>query len=227
MELLSGFHDYSLSIIIMILFFVGGATYLVITNRFISGAALERSVEIIWTVVPMFILIILAVPSLRILYFIEEGKIQPRVVVKVIGHQWYWNYRFLDGEFDSYKGRDQYRLLDVDNRLVLPTRRIRALISAEDVLHRWAVPALGVKADAVPGRLNSLNFNIIRSSILYGQCSEICGANHSFMPITVEAISNENFKKWALDLFNDWQYTLILQKFSFAMKEYRIPITAI
>jgi len=206
-ELLSLFHDYSLSIISMILVFVGGLTISIILNKLVSDRLIVTIVEVIWTIIPILILLFLAIPSLKILYFIDENS--PFLTVKVVGHQWYWSYeiRDLNLEFDAYMlnstTNGEFRLLDTDHRLVLPVRKnIRCLITAADVLHCWALPAIGVKADAVPGRLNQINFNALRSRISYGQCSEICGANHRFIPITVEAISKSNFINWTIDVIN-------------------------
>jgi cytochrome c oxidase subunit 2 len=147
-------------------------------------------------VVPMVILIFIAFPSLYLLYLIEDIS-NPSVTVKVIGHQWYWEYQYRNSwstvSFDSYmvyekNGVLHYRL-DVDNRLVLPRAvPLLFLVSSQDVIHSWAVPCLGVKADAIPGRINSLSREINSSGVYYGQCSEICGANHRFMPIVLEVI---------------------------------------
>ena len=171
--------------------------------------------EIVWTLIPAIILIFVAIPSFSLLYSMDE-VIEPLLTIKVIGHQWYWSYEFLDPNvlfqlyyektgnsadfvplnvtcnFDSYLLTDEFRaktsprLLDVDNRLYLPVEtNVRVLITAADVLHAWAVPALGVKLDACPGRLNQTSLYIKRPGIFYGQCSEICGVNHGFMPIAV------------------------------------------
>lgn len=206
---LSLFHDYSLAIISFILMFVGGVSLLIITNHLISNAPIVTIVEVIWTVLPVFILAFLAIPSLQILYYIEE--INPYLTLKVIGHQWYWRYEMIDLglEFDSYilpeVSPGEYRLLDVDHRLVLPVgKNIRALITSADVLHCWALPRIGVKADAVPGRLNQMSINIMRSTIAYGQCSEICGANHRFIPIRIERISINKFLTWCNNLYVEY-----------------------
>nr|YP_011014793.1 cytochrome c oxidase subunit 2 [Membranipora villosa]WQB41566.1 cytochrome c oxidase subunit 2 [Membranipora villosa] len=204
MFLLSSFHDFSLAVILFILTFVGGLTYSVVYNNHISSDSVGVTMEVVWTVIPMFILGILALPSLKILYFLEESN--PVFTFKALGHQWYWSYEVSELEssgsgvaFNSYmaNNKEEYRLLDVDARMVLPhSKDIRGLISSSDVLHCWTVPSLGVKADAVPGRLNQLLFNVMRPSILYGQCSEICGANHSFMPIVVECMDYDSFLGW-------------------------------
>jgi cytochrome c oxidase subunit 2 len=161
--------------------------------------------EILWTVIPALILVILAVPSLQLLYSLDFIVIdyEPIITVKVLGHQWYWNYEYiifselnaLNFElvsFDSYLvpedelNLDGLRLLEVDNPLIIPGNNyIRFLVSSVDVLHAWAVPSLGIKVDAVPGRLNQVFTFIKRTGDFYGQCSEICGVNHGFMPIRI------------------------------------------
>lgn len=203
-QLLSLFHDYSLIIILVILTFVRGVSISMITNKLISDSIIVTMVEVIWTIIPIIILLLLVVPSLQILYFIEE--MDPYLTLKVTGNQWYWDYSITDLEinFESFLNltfdnlwSGEYRLLEVDYPVVIPSHKnIRVLITASDVLHCWTIPRLGVKADAVPGRLNQVQFNILRSSVLYGQCSEICGANHRFIPINIEAISNKNFIQW-------------------------------
>lgn len=204
-QLLSLFHDYSLSIILIIVRFVFGVRFFIIINRIISRSPIVTLVEVIWTILPIIVLIFLAIPSLQILYYIEETD--PYLTLKVIGNQWYWNYEFIDIdlEFDSYMiptpDTGEFRLLDVDHRVILPiNKEIRTLIRASDVLHCWTLPSVGVKADAVPGRLNQVFFNLIRPRIIYGQCSEICGANHRFIPITVESIHSSFFLNW-INLF--------------------------
>lgn len=142
----------------------------------------------------------LAFPSIRILYLMDEIK-NPTLTFKALGHQWFWSYEYRDFklfEFDSYMILGgMVRLLEVDNSLVIPLGlKIRLLIRSFDVLHSWTVPSLGVKVDAVPGRLNQLNFTLNRLGVFYGQCSEICGVNHRFMPIAVEGVSMGDFKIW-------------------------------
>jgi len=163
--------------------------------------------ELIWTITPALILIVVACPSFRLLYLMDE-VISPTVTIKVIGHQWYWSYEYSDfltdsGEsidFDSYMIPDsdlelgQFRLLDVDNKLVIPVdSNIRLIVTGSDVLHSFAVPSLGLKLDCVPGRLNQVSFIAERPWTFYGQCSEICGVWHGFMPIVVEAVSANDF----------------------------------
>jgi len=183
-------------------------------NRVQHGTRLE----IIWTVTPAIILMFVAVPSFALLYSVDE-IIDPEMTLKAVGHQWYWSYEYSDhcneeGEFinfDSYmlptedlvnldadvKEVGRLRLLEVDNRVVLPVEtHIRVVITSADVLHCWAVPSLGVKLDACPGRLNQTSMYIKRTGRFFGQCSEICGVNHGFMPIVVDAVSRENYADW-------------------------------
>nr|YP_010464329.1 cytochrome c oxidase subunit II [Opatrum subaratum]UUL71706.1 cytochrome c oxidase subunit 2 [Opatrum subaratum] len=206
MEQLSFFHDHTLLILVIITILVGqmmaGLFFNKLTHRFLLEG---QMIELIWTVLPAITLIFIALPSLRLIYILDETN-NPMISIKTIGHQWYWSYEYSDFknvEFDSYmipiaEMKDyNFRLLDVDNRMVIPfLSQIRMLISAADVIHSWTIPSLGVKVDATPGRLNQVSFISTRSSLLYGQCSEICGANHSFMPIVAESISPSYFIKW-------------------------------
>lgn len=200
------FHDHAIVILTIILTFVSYSIFALLKNTFTARFILDaQTVEIIWTLLPAVILLFLAIPSLRLLYIIDEVN-SPAVTIKAIGHQWYWSYEYSDFEtlsFDSYivptedLTPGQFRLLEVDNRIVVPINtEIRVLITATDVLHAWTVPRLGVKADAIPGRLNQVGFSSIRPGVFFGQCSEICGANHSFMPIAVEVINWERFCNW-------------------------------
>lgn len=157
-------------------------------------------IEIIWTVIPIFILIILVLPSLKILYLLDE-IIRPILTIKVLGNQWFWSYQYeyYNIEFDSIILKDEYNflLLNVDNNLILPYNiEILLLISSNDVIHSFTVPALGVKADALPGLLNEISILINLPGIYYGQCSEICGINHSFIPIKIESINIKKFLNW-------------------------------
>jgi cytochrome c oxidase subunit 2 len=168
------------------------------------------TLEIVWTIAPAFVLMIIAVPSFALLYSMDE-IIDPAITIKVVGHQWYWSYEYsdynaADGEsinFDSYMIPEEdlepgnLRLLEVDNRVVLPVdTHVRVVITSADVLHCWAIPSFGVKMDACPGRLNQTSMFIKREGVYYGQCSEICGVNHGFMPICVEAVSLEDYVAW-------------------------------
>nr|AFG29141.1 cytochrome c oxidase subunit II [Tetanocera montana] len=206
MEQLIFFHDHALLILLMITLFVGYLMISLFFNSYINRFLLHgQMIEIIWTILPAIILLFIAFPSLRLLYLLDEIN-TPSITLKSIGHQWYWSYEysdFLSVEFDSYMiplnelEKDGFRLLDVDNRVVLPMgSHIRVLVSAADVIHSWTVPSLGVKVDGTPGRLNQTNFLINRPGLFFGQCSEICGANHSFMPIVVESVPTSSFISW-------------------------------
>lgn len=163
------------------------------------------TLEIVWTVIPVLILVAIAFPSLCLL---KDMQTVPRaeITIKVVGHQWYWSYEYPDNDnigFDSYMIRDhelkpgQLRLLEVDNRLVIPKNTIvRFIVTAADVIHSFAVPAAGIKIDAIPGRINETWTSIKQEGVYYGQCSELCGAEHGFMPIAIEVVSRENFSKW-------------------------------
>lgn len=176
--------------------------YIVSTPRLDKYTMDSHVLETVWTVVPMVILLFIAFPSLYLLYLIEDIS-SPSLTVKVVGHQWYWEYQYSNSwfnySFDSYiihESTDSplFYALDVDNRLVLPTlANILFLVTSADVLHSWTVPALGIKADACPGRLNYLTSISSLSGVYYGQCREICGSNHSFMPIVVEFVPIENY----------------------------------
>nr|QNG56303.1 cytochrome c oxidase subunit II [Palaestes nicaraguae] len=206
MEQLSFFHDHTLMILVIITVLVGQLMFNLFFNKFIHRFLLEnQSIEMIWTVIPAIILIFIALPSLRLIYILDEIN-NPLITIKTMGHQWYWSYEYSDFkniEFDSYMipinemNLFNFRLLDVDNRMSIPfNSQIRILVSSTDVIHSWTIPALGVKIDATPGRLNQITFSSNRSGLFYGQCSEICGANHSFMPIVMESISIKSFMNW-------------------------------
>nr|UGN61786.1 cytochrome c oxidase subunit II [Cryptocercus convexus] len=212
MEQLIYFHDHTLMIILMILTIVSYMMLAMTYNKYINRHLLEgQMIEVAWTIAPAIILIFIAVPSLRLLYLMDEVN-NPTLTLKTIGHQWYWSYEYSDFikvEFDSYMTPQNemhnysFRLLDVDNRTTLPTNTfIRMIVTAADVLHSWTIPSLGVKADATPGRLNQISFLINRPGLFFGQCSEICGANHSFMPIVIESITTNNFIKWISKMSN-------------------------
>nr|YP_009164769.1 cytochrome c oxidase subunit II [Nevromus exterior]AKA94247.1 cytochrome c oxidase subunit II [Nevromus exterior] len=206
MEQLTFFHDHTLLILIMITMLVGYLMMTLFFNKFTNRLLLEgQTIEIIWTILPAITLIFIALPSLQLLYLLDEIS-DPAITFKAIGHQWYWSYEysdFMNTEFDSYMipmnemTPNSFRLLDVDNRVVLPMlSQVRVLVTATDVLHSWALPSLGVKIDGTPGRLNQTSFFINRPGLFYGQCSEICGANHSFMPIVIESVSSNSFINW-------------------------------
>nr|QTC31950.1 cytochrome oxidase c subunit 2 [Dermestes ater] len=206
MEQLSFFHDHSMLILAMITVLVGYLMSSLFFNTHNFRYLLEsQSLEIIWTILPAITLVFIALPSIRLLYLLDE-IINPMISIKTIGHQWYWSYEYSDFktiEFDSYMKpmnelkKSSFRLLDVDNRMVVPMlSRVRMMVTAADVIHSWTIPNLGVKIDATPGRLNQVSFSSKRPGLMFGQCSEICGANHSFMPIVMESISVNYFIKW-------------------------------
>jgi cytochrome c oxidase subunit 2 len=162
--------------------------------------------EIVWTAVPVLILVIIAVPSFRLLYF-KDVIPETEFAVKAIGRQWYWSYEYPDhGNFtfdalmvpdEEARAQGLRRLLDTDNQLVLPVNtNIKIQVTASDVLHSWAMPSMGVKIDAVPGRLNEIWINIREPGMYYGQCSELCGTLHAFMPIALRAVTPEEFTAW-------------------------------
>jgi len=163
-------------------------------------------IEIVWTIVPALVLMVIAVPSFTLLYAVDE-VVEPSVTVKVIGHQWYWSYEYSDigegFEYDSYMvteedlNEGELRLLEVDNRVVLPVEtHVRFIVTSADVLHSFAVPAFGIKIDACPGRLNEVSTYVKRPGVFYGQCSELCGINHGFMPIGIEVVGMEEYLRW-------------------------------
>nr|WNH21962.1 cytochrome c oxidase subunit II [Gymnothorax funebris] len=213
MEELLHFHDHALMIVFLISTLVLYIIVAMVTTSLTDAYILDsQEIEIVWTILPAIILILIALPSLRILYLMDEIN-DPHLTIKAIGHQWYWSYEYTDYEdlgFDSYMvptqdlTPGQFRLLETDHRMVVPMESpVRVLVTAEDVLHSWAVPALGVKMDAVPGRLNQTAFIAARPGVYYGQCSEICGANHSFMPIVVEAVPLHHFEAWSSTMLED------------------------
>nr|YP_009700459.1 cytochrome c oxidase subunit II [Xenopus allofraseri]QEQ13530.1 cytochrome c oxidase subunit II [Xenopus allofraseri] len=207
MEELLHFHDHTLMAVFLISTLVLYIITIMMTTKLTNTNSMDaQEIEMVWTIMPAIILIMIALPSLRILYLMDEVN-DPHLTIKAIGHQWYWSYEYTNYEdlsFDSYMiptndlTPGQFRLLEVDNRMVVPMESpTRLLVTAEDVLHSWAVPSLGVKTDAIPGRLNQTSFIATRPGVFYGQCSEICGANHSFMPIVVEAVPLADFESWS------------------------------
>nr|ALO76853.1 cytochrome c oxidase subunit 2 [Timarcha goettingensis] len=211
MEQLSFFHDHTLMILVIITVMVSQLMITLFFNKFNHRYLLEgQFIEIIWTILPAITLIFIAIPSLRLIYILDEMN-NPSITIKTIGHQWYWSYEYSDFksiEFDSYmlptKELNYYnfRLLDVDNRMMVPFEtKIRMIVTASDVIHSWTIPALGIKIDGTPGRLNQISLILNRSGLFFGQCSEICGANHSFMPIVMESISPKFFMKWVLNKY--------------------------
>nr|AYC65871.1 cytochrome c oxidase subunit II [Falcolipeurus quadripustulatus]AYC65873.1 cytochrome c oxidase subunit II [Falcolipeurus quadripustulatus] len=208
MEYISIFHNHIMIVLIMIISLV---LYL-FTMIFLYPCSYRlffesEQLEMIWTVVPGIILSATAIPSLHILYLSDE-LLDPMLTVKSVGHQWFWSYDYGDFEgveFDSYMVSDHdlnlgdFRLLEVDNNLILPMNsEVRLIITSSDVIHSWTIPSLGLKVDAIPGRLNQLCLLSNRLGLVYGQCSEICGALHSFMPICLEFVTDNVFMNWIL-----------------------------
>lgn len=210
------FHDFTNMILLFILRFVGFILISILFNKIIHKSLLEGQIlECIWTLIPALILIQIALPSLVLLYTLEEYRRDKGVSLKATGHQWYWRYEYPEisslsengpSRFDSYitpeneliKG--DFRLLETDNRVNLPSQiPIRILVTRADVLHSWAMPRLGLKVDAVPGRLNQLSIEINAVGVFYGQCSEICGANHRFIPIAIQFLRIDD---WATIRFS-------------------------
>nr|WDE80702.1 cytochrome oxidase subunit 2 [Oporornis agilis] len=206
MEELMGFHDHALMVALAICSLVLYLLTHTLTEKLTSNTVNAQVIELVWTILPAMVLVMLALPSLRILYMMDEIN-EPDLTLKAIGHQWYWTYEYTDLKdltFDSYMiptadlPLGHFRLLEVDHRVVVPMNStIRVIVTADDVLHSWAVPSLGVKTDAIPGRLNQTSFLASRPGVFYGQCSEICGANHSFMPIVVESTPLADFENWS------------------------------
>nr|AML26714.1 cytochrome c oxidase subunit II [Hydrophilidae sp. BMNH 1274734] len=210
MEQLSFFHNHTMMILFMITVLVGYLMSSLFFNKLNHRYLLEgQTIELIWTILPAVTLIFIALPSLNLLYLLDEMN-NPLISIKTIGHQWYWSYEYTDFksiEFDSYMAQmnelksSSFRLLDVDNRITLPfNSQIRMMVTAADVLHSWTIPSLSVKIDATPGRLNQISFIMNRAGLFFGQCSEICGANHSFMPIVLESIASNYFMKWVINM---------------------------
>lgn len=200
-EQLIFFHDHTIVVIIIVIvlvgYLLGNAWFIMNYNlKIYGGHELER----IWTILPALFLLLIAFPSLRILYLIEEIE-DPELRIKVIGHQWYWSYEYRDLRdklFDSYILSEiikpLFRLLNVDSVLVLPINtKIRIIVSRVDVIHSWTIPAEGIKVDAIPGRLNQIYLYFNRIGLFTGQCSEICGSNHRFIPIIIRVIPRLDF----------------------------------
>lgn len=213
MEELESFHNFLLIItssIVLVIFLLLGYVCLKFNakaNPIPAKFSHNILIEVIWTVIPIIILVIIAIPSFRILKIAEQIP-EADLTIKVVGYQWYWNYNYPDNGnigFDSNLISDanlkegQKRLLEVDNRIVVPQGKvIKFLITAADVIHSFAIPSLGIKIDAVPGRVNETWTKISKKGVYYGQCSELCGVNHGFMPIAIEVVSQEEFDQWLL-----------------------------
>ncbi len=211
MERLSSVYDllliiiYAIGIFVTLLLAYTCIRYRAKRNPVPSKNTHNTLIEVIWTVLPVLILFAISIPSMRFLYFAQKID-NADMTVKVIGSQWYWSYQYPDHgdiSFDSYMVKDadlkpgQMRLLEVDNRVVVPVdTTVRIQTTAADVIHSWAIPAFGVKIDAVPGRLNETWFKATKIGNYYGQCSELCGVGHGFMPIEVEVVSKEDFAVW-------------------------------
>ncbi len=210
MENLYDFHTTLLIIEGIIVFLVAALLIFVVVrfraskNADPSRTAHNTLLEIIWTTIPVLILVFIAFPSFKLLYMMDVTP-KSQLTIKAIGNQWYWTYEYPDHNirFDSNIVPDdqlkpgQLRLFEVDNRVIVPTNtNVRVITTSSDVLHSWAVPAFGVKRDSVPGRLNETWFNVRKEGVYYGQCSELCGVKHGFMPIVVEAVSPAQFDQW-------------------------------
>lgn len=210
MERLVAFHDLMLWVQFGICALVGALIlYIVIQfrsskNKTPSKTTHNSMLEVAWTIFPVIILLVIAFPSLRLLYFMDVTP-EAQMTVKAIGNQWYWTYEYPDEDisFDSLPVEDddlkagQLRLFEVDNRVVVPVNAtVRVITTSNDVIHSWAVPAFGVKKDSVPGRLNETWFKATKEGTYYGQCSELCGAKHGFMPIVVDVVSPARYKHW-------------------------------
>lgn len=211
MERISSFNDLLLVIIVAITVFVLGLLLYVMwrfnekRNPNPSRTTHNTLIEVLWTVIPVIILVGIAVPSFKLLYFADRIE-EADMTIKAIGRQWYWSYEYPDHgnfTFDAYLVAEedlqegQVRLLDTDNPVVLPVdTNIRVLVTASDVLHNFAMPSFGVKLDGVPGRINETWFRITRTGTFYGQCSELCGTGHAYMPITIKAVTPEAFEDW-------------------------------
>jgi cytochrome c oxidase subunit 2 len=223
-EGMHGFHNHLIFYCLAIGIFVCFMLYLaIILFDRIKHAKAEKFthssiLEIVWTILPAVILMMIAIPSFSLLYSLDE-IVRPSVTLKIVGHQWYWSYEYSDYSelkdgkslnYDSYMlnvedlPKGAFRLLEVDHRVVLPIKvHVRLLVTAADVLHSWAVPSFGVKVDACPGRLSQASLFLKRKGVYYGQCSEICGVNHGFMPIVVKGIKKNLFVKWVFKKLED------------------------
>nr|BAJ24454.1 cytochrome c oxidase subunit II [Pulchriphyllium giganteum] len=205
MEQLMFFHDHIMLILMMIMTVVSYMMIIVMINKKTNKNLLDgQMIELIWTVTPTMTLFFIAAPSLRLLYLMDEIN-SPMMTMKIIGNQWYWTYEYSDfkeTEFNSYMDtykKQSLRLLESDSRMTLPMNVFtRMMVSSADVIHSWTLPSTGIKIDGTPGRLNQASMMINRTGIIYGQCSEICGTNHSFMPIVVETVPINEFMKWMM-----------------------------
>ncbi|MBQ4874803.1 MAG: cytochrome c oxidase subunit II [Rickettsiaceae bacterium H1] len=209
MERIYDFHNMIMFVMVAIVVFVLLLLSYVLVkfskknNPVPSKTSHNTVIEVVWSVIPLIIVGLIAVPSIKLLAYKEKIP-ESEMTIKIVGYQWYWGYEYVDHDnvsFDSNIKRDlevnELRLFEVDNRLVIPVNtNIKMQITGADVIHSWAVPAFGVKKDAIPGRLNETWINVNKAGVYYGQCSELCGVLHGFMPIVVEAVSKEDFNKW-------------------------------
>nr|UTN43070.1 cytochrome c oxidase subunit 2 [Halipeurus diversus] len=206
MFFICSFHDHAMVIVTMIITLVSYIFFSFFFDSCCNRSFFENeSLELIWTILPILVLAFLSVPSLFTLYLTDE-VMSPIMSIKTVGHQWFWSYEYSEFEgleFDSYMvpindlNFGDFRLLEVDNKTVLPADcEIRMVVSSSDVIHSWTIPSMGVKVDAVPGRLNQLCLMSNRVGLMYGQCSEICGSLHSFMPICLEMVPDVKFFNW-------------------------------
>lgn len=200
-ELIIYFHDYIIFLLLVIIGFVSYIFVLLTSVSYLDKYIVESHfLEFAWTVIPIVFLLLIAFPSLYLLYLTEDFS-NSLVTIKAVAHQWYWEYEhgsLQRDSFDSYiitsVNPNLIRNLDVDNRLSIPVGLTSTvLVTSADVLHSWTVPAFGSKADAIPGRLNYLRVTPVQTGVFYGQCSELCGSNHSYMPIVVEVISSSDY----------------------------------
>nr|AZL93166.1 cytochrome c oxidase subunit 2 [Dendrocerus sp. ZJUH_2016009] len=202
MENLIYFHDLIMIIVITVLLCMLFLLFMFLFNSINSRYLMHnQNLEFIWTVIPIIILIFIAFPSIKNLYLIDEINL-PSMTIKAIGHQWYWTYEYpeMNISFDSIMKNELYmnwfRNLETNNNILIPMlNKIRLISTSEDVIHSWTIPSCGLKMDSIPGRLNQMEMIIKRPGIFFGQCSEICGTNHSFMPISIESIKFKNFVK--------------------------------
>ena len=211
MEDIVWFHDYMLlpiitaiTVFVLFLLLYTCVRYRASKNKVASTTSHNTLIEVLWTLIPCLILIVMAVPSFKVLYS-QDTIPKADVTIKAVGYQWYWGYEYPDENiiFESYMvdekdlKENQPRLLTVDNEVYVPVNKVvKVMITANDVLHAWALPSFGVKRDAVPGRINETWFKADRTGTFYGQCSELCGIKHAFMPITVNVVTEEEYKKW-------------------------------
>lgn len=195
------FHEYSLFYLIIVLIFVTYTlSYLALTYNNHKSVDLNHNslLEFIWTITPAIILVLIGIPSFKLLYAMDE-VLNPMITLKITGNQWYWDYSILDMNISSYMNEEYklFKFLETDNPLYLPVLiPIRLITTSTDVIHSWTIPNFGIKMDAVPGRLNQGLLYILKKGLYYGQCSEICGLGHSYMPIEIYCVDNLDFQYW-------------------------------